>query len=132
MTSEKLNMHRTLNNMESKAITHFFDKVLNTNKNVLLFLPIYFSTVDKTLSTQLEFEYIFKELSSTTKFIYEYRQQHCANFDTFIIYIVKSNSSKESNFIISQFTENGLKYIEKIPMSSLDSISNFLSQNTFF
>ena len=55
-------------------------------KNILLFLPVYFSTVDKLLTPQLQFDYIFEELSNTTNFIYEYKQKYCSDYDTYIIY----------------------------------------------
>lgn len=132
MTEERLNELRRKKNMESKAVIHFFDKVLLSKKNILLFLPVYFSTVDKSLSTQLQHEYIFEELSVSVNFIYKYRQQFCSNYDTFIIYIVKTTNSKETDFIIAQFTENGLKYIDKIPMFSLNSTAKLQTDNTIF
>lgn len=132
MTETKLNEHRNLKDGESKAIIHFFDKVLMTDKNILLFLPVYFSTVDKSISSQLQFDYIFEELSSTTNYIYEYRQQHCSSYDTFIVYIVKTTNNREPTFVIAQFTENGLQHIDKIPMFLLDSTSKLLSENTIY
>ena len=53
----------------------------------------------------------------------EYRQQYCSDYDTYIIYITKTTNKKEPDFIIAKFTEPGLKYIDQIPMFSLDSTS---------
>ena len=50
MNEERLEKLRNRRDTESKAVTHFFDKVLLTKKNILLFLPVYFSTVNKSLS----------------------------------------------------------------------------------
>ena len=88
--------------------------------------------MDKSLSTQLQFDCIFEELSASTKYVYKYRQQHCLEYDTFIIYIVKTTDNQEPNFIIAQFTADGLKYIDKFPMFSLESTSKLLSKNRFY
>jgi hypothetical protein len=104
-----------------------------TKKNILLFLPVYFSTVNKSLSAEMQFDCIFNEISGTTKYIYEYRQQYCsADYDTFMVYIVKTSSSKEPIFVIAQYTANGLNYINQVPMFSLNATSELLLDNTLF
>lgn len=52
--------------MEAKAVTHFLDKVINKQKNTLLFVPVYFTTVDRTISSKEQYDQAFKELSSST------------------------------------------------------------------
>ena len=132
MTNEKLQHLRTKKDMEAKAVTHFFDKVISTKKNILLFMPIYFATVDKNLLPQEQHDAIFEELSSSTKFIYEFREKHFNGFDTFIIYVVHIPQTNEFYFVIAKFTPTGLEYIDKVPMFSLTSISTLKEENSFY
>lgn len=132
MNETRLTELRQRRDEEAKSVIHFFDKLLLTPKNILIFFPIYFSTVDKTLDVQTQFQSILDELSTTTEYFYQHRQKYCPKFDTFICYLVKISDNREPYFIIAQFTNNGLNYIDTIPMFSLESISNLLADNAFY
>jgi len=110
---------RNKRDMESKAVTHFFDKVINQDKNILLFIPVFFSTIDKNLCPEDQFKAIFQEISSTTSFIYEFRNKNKSGFDTFIIYAINIPQNKELSFVISKFTSNGLELIDTVRFFSL-------------
>lgn len=125
----RLQYLRTQKDMEAKAVTHFFDKVLNTNKNILLFFPVFFSTVDKSLSVEMQYETIFKELSTTTSYIYKYRNKFCNGFDTYVIYAVNIPNQKEFTFVISKCISNGLKMIDTINFFSLETVQKLALEN---
>ena len=125
----RLQYLRTQKDMEAKAVTHFFDKVLNTNKNILLFFPVFFSTVDKSLSSEMQYETIFNEVSSTTSYIYEYRNKFCSGFDTYVIYAINIPNQNEFTLIISQCTSNGLKIIDTVRFFSLETVQKLALEN---
>lgn len=129
INEEKLQQYRTKKDKGEKEITYFFDKVIKQNKNILLFIPLYFNTVDKELPPKKQYDTIFKELSSTTEYIYDFRNKYCHGFDTFIIYIVNIPQNREFSFIIAKFTSNGFEFIDKVPMFSLDSIIKLTLDN---
>ena len=80
--------------MEAKAVTHFFDKVINTDKNILLFIPVFFTTVDQSLPAEIQYETIHKEISATTSYIYDYRNEKSNGYDTYIVYAVNIPDKK--------------------------------------
>lgn len=125
----RLQTMRKRGDKEAKAITHFFDKVINQNKNILLFIPVFFSTVDKTLCVDMQYETIFQEISSTTEFIYKFRNNNQSGFDTFIIYVVNIPQDNEFTFVISKFTENGLEFIDKVRFFELESTRKLATEN---
>ena len=132
MNEIRLTELRQRRDEEAKSVIHFFDKILLTQKNILIFFPLYFSTVDGTLDAQTQFQRIFDELSTSTEYFYQHRQKYCPEFDTYICYLVKILDTREPYFIIAQLTATGLCYIDTIPMFSLENISNLLTDNTFY
>lgn len=129
MDETRLQALRKKSDMEAKAVTHFYDKVINQNKNILLFIPVFFSTIDKTLCADMQFETIFQEISSTTEFIYEFRNKNKEGYDTFIIYVINIPEEKEFTFVISKFTEKGLELIDKVRFFDLKSTQKLASEN---
>lgn len=132
LTAERLQELRQENDMEGKAVVHFFDKVINKKKHILLFIPVYFSTVEEELKPSEQFDAIFMELSITTQYIYEYREQNCKGYDTFIAYIANILPKNEKFFVFAQFTRGGLVYIDKVAMSSLAKILKLKEENPHF
>lgn len=132
MNSKKLQKLRSENDIEAKAVTHFFDKVINKKKNILLFVPVYFSTVDKSLSVEEQHEQTFKELSSSMQYIYDFRSKNCSGYDTFLVYVMNIPQRHEFIFVISIFTPNGLELIDKIQMLSLKSVFTLAIDNKYF
>ncbi len=124
MTEIKLQKLRIQKNKESKSVLYFFDKVINVDKNILIFIPIYFWPIDYSCLPEKQHEIIFNKISLSTKYIYTYRNKHKPTYDTFIVYLEKINTNKktEYNFIISKCTANGLKYIGKVNMFCLKTI----------
>lgn len=131
MSEEKLHQLRSQNDMESKNVCHFFDKVINCSKNILLYLPICFETVREDLTAEEQIETIFRELSDTTQFIFEFRANQQSVFDTYLVYLVRTSKNSQY-FVISKFTESGLYYIDNVDMFSLESISKLRANNTLF
>ena len=132
MTEERLQDLRSKKDLESKAVVHFFDNVINQNKNILIFAPLFFSTVDRTLSVENQYEMIFKEISSTTSFIHKYRKENNTGIDTFFVYAVNIPELCEFSFIISKFTDNGLEFIDKLSMFSLKSVQTIAIENACY
>lgn len=125
----RLQYLRTQKDMEAKAVTHFFDKVINTDKNILLFIPVFFTTVDQTLSPEKQYETIHKELSTTTSYIYNYRNQKSKGYDTYIVYAVNIPDKKEFSLIIAKFTANGLEIVDRVSFFSLESVQKLATEN---
>lgn len=125
----RLQHFRKQKDMEAKAVTHFFDKVINTNKNILLFIPVFFSTVDQSFSSKKQYEIILNEISTTTSYIYDYRFKNCNGFDTFIVYAVNISTKQEFNFIIAKFTSEGLEFIDKVQFFSLESVQKIAKKH---
>ncbi len=94
MDDTRLQYLRTQKDMEAKAVTHFFDKVINTDKNILLFIPVFFTTVDQSLPAEIQYETIHKEISATTSYIYDYRNEKSNGYDTYIVYAVNIPDKK--------------------------------------
>ena len=132
MSEKRLQELRNQKDMEGKAVTHFFDKVINQNKNILLFIPVYFTTVNKNISFEEQYENVFNEISSSTQFIYEFRNKHCTGYDTFLVYIVNIPQNKEFSFIICKYESEGLKFIDKVRMFSLKSTISLAIDNEIF
>ena len=114
MDDTRLQYLRTQKDMEAKAVTHFFDKVINTDKNILLFIPVFFTTVDQSLPAEIQYETIHKEISATTSYIYDYRNEKSNGYDTYIVYAVNIPDKKELSLIIAKFTANGLEIVYKV------------------
>ena len=125
MDDARLQYLRTQKDMEAKAVTHFFDKVINTDKNILLFIPVFFTTVDQSLSAEIQYETIHKELSETTSYINE----KCNNYDTYIVYAVNIPNKKEFSLIIAKFTANGLEIVDRVSFFSLESVQKLAIEN---
>lgn len=126
----RLQYLRNQKDMEAKAVTHFFDKVINTHKNILLFMPVFFSTVDQSLSTEMQYYTILKEISTTTVYIHEYRSIHCQGFDTYLVYAVNIPNNKEFTFIIAKYALAGLEIIDAVRFFSLESVQKVATENT--
>lgn len=118
--------------MESKAVVHFFDKVLNKPKNILLFIPLYITTVNKDLSPEEQFKTILSELSQTMRYIYEYRHQKHAEYDTFLIYLINIPQYNQFELIITKFTALGFDYIDTVPLFSLKTAVSLARENMVF
>lgn len=131
MNEESLQQLRLQKNSEAKGVLHFFDKVINCPKNILIFLPIYYETIDKSLLVEEQSEIIFNELSDTLKYIYEFRKEHQPNLKTYLVYLEKLQKDC-TNFVISEFTEYGLAYIDSVDMFSLKTVLRIKIQNTIF
>lgn len=125
----RLQYLRTQKDMEAKAVTHFFDKVINTDKNILLFIPVFFTTVDQSLPTEMQYETIHSEISATTSYIYDYRNEKSNGYDTFIVYAVNIPDKKEFSMIIAKFTANGLEIIDRVSFFSLESVQKLAIEN---
>ena len=122
LTEERLNKYRKGHDKLSKAVVHFFDETLNTAKNILLFLPLYVTTVDKTKRTNERFAAIDAEFSDTLQYIHTYRNTKHPGLDTYFVYIVNVEKTRKSSFVISQFTTEGLRTLDVINMYSLNSV----------
>ena len=101
-------------------------------ENILLFIPVYFTTVNKNISSEEQYENVFNEISSSTQFIYEFRNKHCTGYDTFLVYIVNIPQNKEFSFIICKYESEGLKFIDKVRMFSLKSTLSLAIDNEIF
>ena len=62
---DQLARHRISTDPISKAVVYFFDNVINTPKNILIFLPLFISTVDKTIPFEQQIDLTKTEFSST-------------------------------------------------------------------
>lgn len=122
ITEDQLREYRQEKDIVSKAITHLFDNILSTPKHILLFLPLYISTSDEMLSSALQLEQSRKEFSNTLEYIYTYRKSNHPDLDTFFVYILKNIPERECYFVITQFTETGLKTLESVDMFSLKTV----------
>lgn len=129
MNPVKLKEYSKRNDMLSKAVSHFFEKNLNISKNIVLFVPLLITTVDKTFLKDEQFELIHNELSQTLQYIYTYRNNYQSNFDTYFVYIVNIHGTTSFTFVISKFTEQGLEIIDKVNMFSLESILDLSVEN---
>lgn len=132
MTEKRLQGLRNQKDMEGQAVTHFFDKVINQNKNILLFIPVYFTTVNKNISPEEQYANVFNEISASTQFIYEFRNKHCTGYDTFLVYIVNNPQNKEFNFVITKYESRGLEFIDKVRMFSLKSTLSLAVDNEIY
>lgn len=132
ITEQRLNELRGKHDMESKAVVHFFDKVLNKPKNILLFIPLYITTINKDLSPEEQFDLILSELSQTMRYIYEFRHQKQSEYDTFLIYLINIPQCNQFELIITKFTAIGLDYIDTVPLFSLKTAVTLAQENIVF
>ena len=120
----------------AEEVVHFFDEVLNVKKNILLFIPVYFSIVDESLSTESQYNTISEEIYNTISYIYNFRNkiknENGEPFRTFIIYTVKIANTEECNFIIAEFKSEKLKFIDKVEMYSLETIKKTKELNEIY
>lgn len=129
MNSTKLKDYNKRNDVLSKTVSHFFEKNLNVSKNLLLFIPLFITTVDSALSKEEQFELIHREFSETLNYIHSYRVDTQKTFETFIVYIVNIHNTAYFTFVVSKFTDNGLKTIDKVDMFSLESVLDVAVEN---
>lgn len=125
----KLIKMRTEIDKFSKAVVHFFDKVISKEKNIVLFNPLYLDTIDKDLSEKDKFTVILNELSETTRFIYQFRSSNYPNCQTYFIYIISRRKITDHIFVISQFTSEGLKVIDTVNVFELNTMIKLYNDN---
>ena len=131
ITEEQLQQYRSEKDQLSKSIVHFFDKLLNISKNILIFLPLYVSNVETSLPSDVQYERIFNEFSTTLQYIHTYRSLHQFGFDTFFVYIVKDTKNRKTSFVITQFTNTGLCLLDTIDMFSLTTVRNLFDKFSY-
>lgn len=130
MTEGKLSSLRGMKDMESKAVLHFFEKVLKKNKNILLFVPAYFKTVDTNLTSEQQQKLIINELSVTTRFIVEFREKNCGSFDTYLVYL--ESVEQVNYFVIAKFDSDGLLFVDRVRMKDLEIIRSLKEYNEIY
>lgn len=128
ITEDQLQTYRQGKDKASKSIVHFFDEKLNIPKHVLLFLPLYVSTLDKTLPSNLQFEQIKRDFSDALQYLYSYRNSNQPGLDTFFVYIVKIHQMRKFSFVITQFTDSGLHVLDTIEMFSLNTVQQLYAE----
>lgn len=131
MTEECLNELRLCKGEESKNVLHFYDKVINCSKNILIYLPVCYETLEQGLTDEERSAIIFSELSNTTKYIYTFRMQHQPDYKTYFVYLEKFSDCK-INFVLSEFTSSGLSYIDSVDMFSLETVLQAKNENAIF
>ena len=131
MTDERLEQFRHQKDMDAKNVVHFFDKVINCPKNILIFMPIYFETIQNVLLNEKQFEIALEELSSSTKYVFDFRSTNQNGYQTFLVYLQKV-SNNEIYFVISEFTEQGLRLIDRVNMFSLKTVLQIKEENAIF
>ena len=124
---DQLAQHRTSTDPISKAVVYFFDKVINTPKNILIFLPLFISTVDKSIPLEQRIDLSKTEFSDTLKYIFEYRNEHHSAHDTYFMYIINDEKNRKFYFVLCEFTSSGLTILDIIDMFSIPSVV-FLAQ----
>lgn len=129
INKDKLEKLRKRNDVESKEVIHFFDKVLNKSKNILLLIPLYITTIDKNLSPDEQLKTVFSELSDTLQYIYEFRCEKQPNYDTFLFYILNIPQNRKFYLVMSKFSSSGLILIDSISFFSLKSIISISEYN---
>ncbi len=132
MTFAKLEEYRKSNKHEDKSVVHFFDKLLNHEKNILLFNPLLLSTVDTSLSIEEQHKIIQNEISDKCHFIYEYRNKTHPQFNTYMIYALSAPKTEEYRFIITQFTANGIVEIDSVNVYELNTMVSLYRKNFFY
>ena len=128
ITEEQLQGYRQEKDVASKSIVRFFDKNLNISKNILVFLPLYISSVDQTLSPDLQFELIRKDFSDTLQYIHSYRSTNQPSFDTYLVYIVNIPRIRNYSFVLTQFTDSGLCVLDTVDMFSLKTVQHLFDE----
>lgn len=128
ITEEQLTSYRKEKDVASKSIVHFFDKKLNIPKHIFLFLPLYVSTVDKTLSPDLQFDLIRKDFSDTLQYIHSYRNMNQPGFDTYFVYILNIAKIRKLSFVLTQFTDSGLCVLDTVDMFSLKTVQHLFNK----
>ena len=128
ITEEQLQGYRQEKDVASKSIVRFFDKNLNISKNVLVLLPLYISSVDQTLSPDLQFELIRKDFSDTLQYIHSYRSTNQPSFDTYLVYIVNIPRIRNYSFVLTQFTDSGLCVLDTVDMFSLKTVQHLFDE----
>lgn len=131
ITEEQLIKYRKENDRISKSIVHFFDEVLNVSKHILIFLPLYVSTVDKTQPSNIQFDQILTEFSDTLQYIHTYRSLNQSDFDTFFAYIVRTTKTRKPSFVIARFADSGLCLLDTVDMFSLHAVSNLFDEFSY-
>ena len=131
MTFEKIEEYRESNKHEDNSVVHFFDKLLNHQKNILLFNPLLLSTVDTSLSIEEQHIVILNELSEKLSFIYEYRNRSHCQYNTYMIYALYAPKPEDYRFIITQFTASGIVEIDSINVYELNTMVSLYYKNFF-
>lgn len=111
-----------------KEIVYFFDKTLNTPKNLLLFFPAYIETVDFSLTKAQQFSSIHNELSHTLKYLFEFRKAQQPNYDTYFVYIVSVHNCCNFFMVINQFSDSELILLDYVDYFSLSTVRNIGKQ----
>ena len=131
MTFEKIEEYRESNKHEDNSVVYFFDKLLNHQKNILLFNPLLLSTVDTSLSIEEQHIVILNELSEKLSFIYEYRNRSHCQYNTYMIYALYAPKPEDYRFIITQFTASGIVEIDSINVYELNTMVSLYYKNFF-
>ena len=132
ITEAELTQYRAKKDVLSKAIVHFFDRTLCTQKNILLYLPLFITTVNKSIPYSERVSIVENEFSTTLQYIFDYRRKNCPNLDTFFVYILNDETKNKFYFNICQFTTRGLIHIDSVDMFSIPSIIKLAEENSIF
>ncbi len=122
MSFEKLEKFRESKKHAAKSIVHVFDKLLNHEKNILLFVPLLFSTIDASLSFDKQQKVVLDEISDKWNFVFEYRNKTHPNYQTYMVYGLYASKAEDYRFVISQFTTDGIKEIDVVKVYELETM----------
>lgn len=132
MSFDKLEECRKSRKHEDKSVVHVFDRSLNHEKKILLFVPLLFSTIDTNLSLDEQHKVILNEISDKCRFVYEYRNKTHPKYQTYMIYGLSASKREDYRFVISQFTANGVKEIDVVKVYELETMVELYHNNFFY